>query len=106
MLRRIKLSNKPVFIASGASEMSDVIRAMNILTESKLPICLMQCNTNYTGSDENFKYINLNVLKTYKTMFPNLILGLSDHTHGSVTVLGAVALGARVVEKHLSLIHI
>jgi N-acetylneuraminate synthase len=35
----------------------------------------MQCNTNYTASSENFKYINLNVLKTYATMFPQVILG-------------------------------
>ena len=35
----------------------------------------MQCNTNYTGSDENFRYINLNVLKTYKKKFPNILLG-------------------------------
>jgi len=54
----------------------------------------MQCNTNYTASLENFKYINLNVLKTYRDMFPDMILGLSDHTPGHATVLGAVALGA------------
>ena len=62
----------------------------------------MQCNTNYTAKDENFKFINLNVLKKYKKKFPNLILGLSDHTHGHETVLGAVALGARVIEKHFT----
>ena len=54
----------------------------------------MQCNTNYTNSLENFKYINLNVLKTYKKIFGNkIILGLSDHTPGNSTVLGSVALG-------------
>ena len=60
------------------------------------------CNTNYTGSSENFKYIHLNVLNTYKTLFPNTILGLSDHTPGHETVLGAVALGAKAVEKHFT----
>ena len=62
----------------------------------------MQCNTNYTGSIENFKYINLNVLKTYASLFPDTILGLSDHTPGHETVLGAVALGARAIEKHFT----
>ena len=63
----------------------------------------MQCNTNYTNSLENFKYINLNVLKTYKKIFGNkIILGLSDHTPGNSTVLGSVALGARVIEKHFT----
>ena len=61
----------------------------------------MQCNTNYTGSIENFKFINLNVLSTYRKLFPNTILGLSDHTPGHETVLGAVPFGIKAVEKHL-----
>jgi len=62
----------------------------------------MQCNTNYTASTENFKYINLNVLKKYEEKYPNAILGLSDHTKGFATVLGAIALGAVVIEKHFT----
>ena len=60
----------------------------------------MQCNTNYTASNDNFKYIQLNVLKNFKKEFPEVILGLSDHTPGHSTVLGAVALGAKMIEKH------
>ena len=63
----------------------------------------MQCNTNYTASKNNLKYINLNVLRKYKKTFPNVILGLSDHTHGHSTVLGAITLGARMVEKHFTI---
>jgi sialic acid synthase SpsE len=44
----------------------------------------------------------LNVLKTYATMFPQVILGLSDHTHALAPVLGAVTLGARVIERHFT----
>ena len=62
----------------------------------------MQCNTNYTASLENYDHIHLNVLKTYATMFPDVVLGLSDHTHGNATVLGAVTLGARVIERHFT----
>jgi N-acetylneuraminate synthase len=62
----------------------------------------MQCNTNYTASLENFKYIQLNVLQTYRAMYPDMLLGLSDHTPGHSTVLGAIALGARVIEKHFT----
>jgi sialic acid synthase SpsE len=62
----------------------------------------MQCNTNYTGSLDNFNHIHLRVLNTYRLMYPDLILGLSDHTPGHAAVLGAVALGARVVEKHFT----
>jgi len=51
---------------------------------------------------ENLKYLNLNVLTTYSEMFKNIVLGLSDHTDGHLSVLGAVALGARAIEKHFT----
>lgn len=94
--------NKPIFIATGASNLNEVQDAYNVIIKNNKKVILMQCNTNYTASDENFKFINLNVLKTYQKKFPNVILGLSDHTHGSETVLGAIALGARVIEKHFT----
>ena len=62
----------------------------------------MQCNTNYTASLENFRHIHLRVLETFRAMFPSAVLGLSDHTPGHATVLGAVALGGRVIEKHFT----
>ena len=102
MLRHIALSNKPILLATGASDISDVTRAMEILLEYKVPLCLMQCNTNYTGSLENLKFVNLNVLKTFSLLWPNVVLGLSDHTPGHSTVLGAVTLGARIIEKHFT----
>ena len=49
-----------------------------------------------------YKYINLNVLKTYAHIFPDVLLGLSDHTKGHATILGAISLGARVFEKHFA----
>jgi sialic acid synthase SpsE len=65
-------------------------------------LVLMQCNTNYTASPANYDHLHLNVLKTYATMFPEVILGLSDHTHALAPVLGAVTLGARVIERHFT----
>ena len=94
--------NKPVLLACGASTLEDIKKALDVISENNKKIVLMQCNTNYTNSKENFKYINLNVLNTFKREFPDIILGLSDHTLGCSTVLGAVALGARVIEKHFT----
>jgi N-acetylneuraminate synthase len=92
----------PVLLATGASDIGEVAAAVRLITSINPNLVLMQCNTNYTASLENFKHIHLNVLKTYRQMYPDLILGLSDHTPGHATVLGAVALGARVVEKHFT----
>jgi N-acetylneuraminate synthase len=94
--------NKPMLIATGASDISEVIKIMQTVEKINRNIVLMQCNTNYTANDDNFKYIQLNVLKSYALLFPNAILGLSDHTLGHTTVLGAVALGAKVIEKHFT----
>ena len=93
---------KPVLLASGASDIGEVQHAVDAILAVNPELVLMQCNTNYTAADGNFDNIHLNVLKTYHQIWPNLILGLSDHTHGHATVLGAVALGARVVEKHFT----
>ena len=93
---------KPILLATGASNQEEVNRAVGSIREHINEIVLMQCNTNYSGSKNNLKNINLNVLKNFQKLFPEVILGLSDHTPGFVTVLGSVALGARVIEKHFT----
>lgn len=102
IIEYIAKKGKPVMLATGASDIEDVKRAMLVINNINSDIVLMQCNTNYTGTTENFGYINLSVLKTYSELFPEAILGLSDHTPGHATVLGAVALGALVIEKHFT----
>ena len=101
-VEKIAKLNKPVIMACGASDMDDVERVVHSITSINPQIVLMQCNTNYTASLENYKYVNLNVLKTFAKRYPEMILGLSDHTFGHATVLGAVTLGARVIEKHFT----
>ena len=98
----IARKGKPVLLATGASDIGDVQRAVHAILALNDQLVLMQCNTNYTAAEENYHNIHLNVLKSYRNMFTGLVLGLSDHTHGHATVLGAVAFGARVVEKHFT----
>lgn len=93
---------KPVLLATGASDIGDVQAAVHAIRRHGVPLGLMQCNTNYTASRENFRHSHLRVLTTYRQMFPDAVLGLSDHTPGCATVLGSVALGARLIEKHFT----
>jgi len=102
IIKHIAEKNKPYFIATGASDLNEVDDAVAVAAENNPNFALLQCNTNYTGSLQNFSFVNLNVLKTYASRYPGLILGLSDHTPGSSTVLGAVTLGAKVIEKHFT----
>jgi N-acetylneuraminate synthase len=101
-LEHIARKGKPVILATGASDIGDVQRAVHTILAVNPQLVLMQCNTNYTASLENYDHIHLRVLQTYQSMFPEVVLGLSDHTFGPATVLGAVAFGARVVEKHFT----
>lgn len=101
-LEYIAAKGKPVILATGAASLDDVDRAMETLEDAGVPIVLMQCNTNYEGTLDNIHHVNLRVLASYAQRYPSVTLGLSDHTPGHVTVLGAVALGARVVEKHFT----
>lgn len=102
MLTYIAEKQKPVLLATGAATWQEVQQAVSLITAINPALVLMQCNTNYTGEPENFKYLNLNVIRLYAESYPDLVLGLSDHTIGHLSVLGAIALGARVVEKHFT----
>jgi N-acetylneuraminate synthase len=101
-MERIARKGKPVLLATGASDIGEVQKAVRAILAINPQLVLMQCNTNYTASLENFHHVHLRVLQTYHLMYPDLVLGLSDHTPGHAAVLGAVALGARVVEKHFT----
>jgi len=108
MLVYIAQKGKPVILSTGASDIGEVQKAVHTILRIQTTLTispqlvLMQCNTNYTASLDNFNHIHLRVLDGYKTLFPDVVLGLSDHTHGHATILGGVALGARVIEKHFT----
>ena len=102
---------KPVLLATGASTMAEVEAAMQVALSLTRDVLLMQCNTEYTARvgetrkerQHRFRHINLRVLETYTRRWPGLPVGLSDHTHGALTVLGAVGLfDCCAVEKHFT----
>jgi len=101
-LEHMASKGKPFFVATGASTIGEVQKAVHAILKINRQLVLMQCNTNYTASPDNYDYLHINVLKTYAAMFPGVILGLSDHTHALAPVIGAVTLGARVIERHFT----
>lgn len=101
-LEEVAKKNKPVILSTGASTLPEVKQAVSTIAKYNKNIAILQCNTNYTGDVSNFNYLNLNVISAYKQLFPNYPIGLSDHTSGHVAVLGSVALGARIIEKHFT----
>jgi sialic acid synthase SpsE len=101
-IQRMAAFGKPILLATGASNLDEVEEAVSLVEAHQVPLILMQCNTNYTGGEDNFDFINLKVLETFKLKFPKAVLGLSDHSQGYISVLGAIALGARAIEKHFT----
>lgn len=101
-IERIAKKGKPVLLACGAASMDETGEAVDLTLNHNRQICLLQCNTNYTGNIENFRYVNLRVLQSFAIRWPGMVLGFSDHTPGHSAVLGAIALGARIVEKHFT----
>jgi len=100
MLEYIAKKGKPIILATGASTMTEVDEAVKtIKATGNLDLILLQCITNYPSKIDS---ANINVLKTYQEIF-NIIVGYSDHAPGDIVPLGAVALGAKVIEKHFTL---
>ncbi|CAN7170125.1 N-acetylneuraminate synthase family protein [Phenylobacterium sp. LjRoot219] len=102
LVSRAAASGKPLLLATGAADLADVEHAVGQVLAHTRQLVLMQCNTNYSGAEENFRSVNLRVLQSFAQRWPDMVLGFSDHTPGHAAVLGAVTLGARVIEKHFT----
>jgi N-acetylneuraminate synthase len=100
MLKYIARKNKPMILATGDSTLAEVDEAVRTIESTgNNQLILLQCITNYPSKIES---ANINVLKTYQTAF-NIITGYSDHSPGDIVILGSVALGGKMVEKHFTL---
>ena len=100
MLQYIAKKGKPMILATGDSNLSEVDEAVRVIEATgNNQLALLQCITNYPSKTES---ANINVLKTYKTVY-NIITGYSDHSPGDVVALGTVALGGKIIEKHFTL---
>lgn len=99
MVEYIARKGKPVVLATGASTLAEVDEALHVidLTGNK-DVAVLQCITNYPSKISS---ANLRVLPTYAQAF-DVVMGYSDHTPGDTVVLGAVALGGKVIEKHFT----
>ncbi|WP_270963875.1 N-acetylneuraminate synthase [Campylobacter upsaliensis] len=99
-LKAVAKCKKRVLLSTGMANLSEIEAALTILRKNGTRnITLLHCNTEYPTP---FEDVNLNALKTLKEAF-KLEVGYSDHTEGIVASLGAVALGAVVIEKHFTL---
>ena len=101
-LQKIGSYNEPTILSTGMSEMSEVEDAINVLLKSGLPkekITVLHCTSDYPTENKD---VNLLAMKSMKDKF-GLKVGYSDHTLGNDVAIGAVCLGATILEKHFTL---
>lgn len=99
MLRYIAKKGRTIIIATGASTIAEIDETLKVVrSEGNNDIVLLQCVTNYPSQ---FKYSNIRAMKAMGDLF-DVIVGYSDHTPGIIVPLGAVSLGACVIEKHFT----
>ena len=100
LLKYIAKTGKPVIMSIGASSLSEIAEAVNVLNrEGCENLTLLKCTSTYPATAENS---NLNTIPHLKELF-NCEVGLSDHTMGIGVALAAIAKGANVIEKHFCL---
>lgn len=102
LLRHVARFGKPMIVSTGGATMDDIVRAYDAIMPINSQLCFLQCTAAYPAEADD---LNLNVISTLRHRFPELVIGLSDHENGIAMAVAAYVLGARVVEKHLTLNH-
>lgn len=100
LLKKIAATGKPVIMSIGVSRLADLDESVSVLRQHGCKdLVLLKCTSTYPSTPEN---TNLLTIPHLQKMF-NCVVGLSDHTMGIGAAIAAVALGARVIEKHFTL---
>lgn len=103
LLSRYEGYGLPMLVACGMATEREIDASLDALNvRGGHPVSLMLCTSQYPTPPED---VNVRKLTTMGERFPDVVLGLSDHTQGNVAAIMAVACGARVFEKHFTLDH-
>ena len=99
LLEKYSKCGKPLILSTGTATQSDIDAALKVLKDNTNNIILLQCTSSYPSK---FNEIDLKVINSFKNKYGCLV-GFSGHEPGINVAVGAVALGAKVIEKHVTL---
>ena len=99
LLHHIAKTNKPVILSTGMSTMNEISKAVKIFQKNKNPLAVLQTSSTYPSTYDEIK---IGLIEKFKKKY-SVPIGISDHSIGIYTSLGAVARGASIVEKHFTL---
>ena len=98
LLEKIRVTGKPVLLSTGMSILEEIDSAVNLL--SNLPLVIMHCNSSYPADASE---LNLRAIPMLQNRYPNNVIGYSGHEKGYSPSLIAALMGARVIERHITL---
>jgi sialic acid synthase SpsE len=99
LIKHIASDGKPVILSTGMNDLESIAPAVEILRKAGVPFALTHCTSIYPTPYEK---VRLGGLGELAERFPDAVIGLSDHSIGNYTCFAAVALGARILEKHFT----
>lgn len=99
LLEHIAQKGRPMIISTGMSLVEEIRETVDMVKETGTPFMLTHCVSAYPCP---YDIVNLGMIPKYRKLF-DVPVGLSDHSRGIYTALGAVALGASLIEKHFTL---
>ena len=99
LIKYICKFKRPIILSTGMNSIETIKPSVDIIKKAKIPLALLHC-TNIYPTPPNL--VRLDCINQLKKFFPKCIIGLSDHTENNYSSLGAVALGAKIIEKHFT----
>jgi len=99
LLKHVAAFGKPVILSTGMNSVESVAKAVEIFEQHRLPYALLHTTSLYPTPPH---LVRLGAMVELARAFPRAVIGLSDHTTGNVACLGAVALGASILERHFT----
>jgi len=99
LLRLVASFGKPIILSTGMNDIKSIKKSVDILRQAKIKFALLHCTNVYPTP---YHLVRLAGIQILRENFPDALIGLSDHTVDNYSCLGAVALGARILERHFT----
>ncbi|UOF91404.1 N-acetylneuraminate synthase family protein [Fodinisporobacter ferrooxydans] len=99
LIEHIAKFGKPVILSTGMNHLSSIQRSVDIVRKYNIPYAVLHCTSMYPTP---YDKVRLGALQDLRNSFPDAVIGLSDHSLSNYPCLGAVALGARILERHFA----
>lgn len=100
-LKYVAAKGRPVLISTGMGTLAEIDAAIRTLQDSGCPeVAVLHCVAEYPPKDE---LVHLRKMDTLRRLYPECVIGFSDHTLGTMIPIAAIAVGAEIIEKHITL---